>query len=414
MKKTLSLVVGLMVVALVAAPAAQAATNPLQQFGESVRRQFNRLYLMVPGNKPGTAVLDQTTEAMKKVKSVSTTMTVGATATDLADQELFEASLAFSGPMEVKDVYDPETVKQDLNMRGELSVQGTTLRANADLKIDGDVVYFNIRELPALPNMNLTAIQNQWLKVESKSEAEVADETEKNVRTPEQTAELEAAFKDLVKASQIGEARREDLDGTGVFVIDIEVPDEALLAYTQKVEAINDTDADGMTEEKVEQMRKVLAAIDPITATVWVDRSTYFVRRAEMPLVIDAQKLMPSTDDEVEVASLPTSLNSTENIKAVTVNFRVDMDNFNEPVTFTVPTEARDAQEVFGEVFGLGAMGGSGLPTDAASGVGAGYPTMMPGVNSKLPAGTRPTELPELTPEEREILKQYGVEVEDL
>jgi hypothetical protein len=369
---------------------------------------------MIPGDKPGTAVLDQTTAAMKNVSTATATFGVDVTALDLGDQELLQAQLMFSGPMEVKDVYDPQTVRQDLNMRGELQVQGTTLSVNADLKLDGDIVYFNVRQLPVLPNLDLTTLQNQWIKVESESSTS-ADE----VRTPQQTAELEAAFKDLLAASEVGQARRETISGTGVFVVDVMMPDEALLTYAQRVSEITNPD-EALTETQVAEMQNFLDATEPITATLWIDRSTYYLLQAELPFVVNVQQLQAmrqaELSDEEALGLMDISpAGATAELKTLQVNFSFGMENFNQPVTFEVPADARDFQEVLGEVFGFAGLEGMSAFDEDFSGMDAAYPSMWSDPStSGVPTGARPTELPELSPEELEILRQYGVDIDNL
>jgi hypothetical protein len=46
-----------------------AAENIFQKFTNSIQSRFERLYLMLPGEKSGQAVLNETTNAMQNLKT---------------------------------------------------------------------------------------------------------------------------------------------------------------------------------------------------------------------------------------------------------------------------------------------------------------------------------------------------------
>jgi hypothetical protein len=82
----------------------------------------------------------------------------------------------------------------------------------------------------------------------------------------------------------------------------------------------------------------------------------------------------------------------------------MNFSDFNKPVTFEVPTDAKDFQQALMETMTVPGLDSSfvnpAVPNNAAK------------LNKSVK--TKPVELQQLSPSEKEMLKQYGVEVEDI
>ncbi|HYD34851.1 MAG TPA: DUF6612 family protein [Vitreimonas sp.] len=402
MKKTLLTFSMIGLVALTMATPAQAAEGGMfANFRQGVKQRFDRLYLMLPGTKDGQTVLMQSATAMEGVTSFHMDMKLDGEVLSSTDQKMFGGNIKFAGPVKTSDVYDPAATQQDLNLAGEFTMQGTTMRGNVDMKIDGKTSYLKFNELPAMPFMDLTQLQGQWLKLDP---SEMAD-AETPAMTDEQKAEAKVATEELMKAATVSDARKENLNQHSVFVVDVTLPDAAVAAYVKKMAEIQKTPAEEM-QQQAQQLNDFLAATDELKSTLYIDRSSFYTRRMTLPLQVNVKQLMASANAEAESSSNATAMAALEEVQTLKAMFSLDMDKFNEPVTFQAPSDARDFQEAFSGIFG-GAMGASGT-----------MPTMMTDEDDvpapKMPAGTRPSGSTQLTPEEEQLLKEYGIQVEDL
>jgi hypothetical protein len=397
LKKTLATLSLVSVLSLALAQPAMAA-NPLQNFANSFKARLNRLYLQLPGDKSASAVLDQTVMAMNNLKTAETSAGVTVVVLNMQDQEAINAKLNMAGPMEVKDIYDPMTAKQDSKITGELTMQGTTLKGDLDLKLDGETVYINAHQLPVLPYMDLSKIQGQWLKFDTSRMSEAKRREYREV-TIEMRQQMDQAFRELVAKSQLSPARKERQDNHNVFAIEIAMPDSALAEYVDKIAEIEGIPAEDRTEQQV-ATKKALDAMADLKVKVWIDRSNYFVRKFEAPLSFDIQKWLVETGSDPSTATA-TPFGSLSEMKTLNITLAGTMDRYNQPVSFEVPTEARDFQEVMMEVMGPAMMGET---------VGRGAQPSSLQTMPKIPA----SELKNLSPEEKKILEQYGIDPNNL
>jgi hypothetical protein len=208
--------------------------------------------------------------------------------------------------------------------------------------------------------------------------------------------QLQQALQDLVKASQISSARKEEFNSHRVFVIDITVNDEALLQYFKRVKEVRSLSAE-QDPANLDGLRQVLEATDEMKVTIKVDRSSFFIRHLVVPVKMNLQKwaeLQPAS------STTTTPLGRVDEMKSLEITLTSTLDAFNQPTTFEVPADARDYQEVLQELNSSGALDGLNS-------------TFMPSPSPQV-GGARPSELPPLSEEEKRLLKEYGVEVEKL
>lgn len=379
MKQRLSLflvVLLLVVSAAGAAPAFAQETTPnkspfapIQNFFRNLGSRAQQVYLrVVPGDKNGEAVLGHMLQATAGVTSVNFDSSTSVEAKKNGEN-VFSLKFDADGPTQITSVYDPKTTKQQLDLAGEIQMQGTSLRARADVIVDGSNFYFKLNEVPAIPLFDLNPLKGEWLR----SNLDVASTESPNQPTAEQRQQLQQASLDLFKSADVSQARKEKKNDVSVFVIDINFEDEAIATYMKRVAEINQ-DADSaepaMTAEEEQDMREFLDATEPITATVWVNQNNFYLRHLELPLTIDAKKLQESSDaaaedEETQDAAIPQAdtaspFGTLTEVDTLMISVTADFDKHNEPVTITAPESARDAQEAFQEVM-TDAFGGTFL-----------------------------------------------------
>lgn len=387
------LIINLLAVAVLFLAVPAGAMSPREvvgNFTQNIKSKVDRLYLRLPGNKPGLAVLKQSALAMQKVGSFQMTLGLNTSLVNQDGSQMMTAKIDLSGPVEVKDVYDPAESKQDINLKGEVAMQGTVLKADADLKVDGQTTYLKINEAPVLPFFDLSQIKGEWLKLES---TKMRDE-QKEALSAEQRQQMQLALEDLMKAATLTEAKKEQQNGQGVFVIEANLPDSAIKAYVKRVAEIS-SEPNEKIEVSLQELDKFLSATEDFKIVLWIDRSSYYIVHLAMPMAVDVQKLQAETG--ASTASSMTPMGDLSELKSVKLDLNLDLGKFGQPINFSAPENARDFQEVIGELSSTM----MGIPATTE-------------VETKKALAPKPTELPELSAEEQKLLKQYGIEVEDL
>lgn len=407
MKKSLFLVlVFTLLVGLTPSPArAFELGNVFSSITSSFQQRMQRVYLALPGNKSGEAVVQQSFLAMEQVETLKSDTKMTATL-QKDNQDLLNFNLSLVGPVKTTDVYDPSTYQQEMKVVGSLTVEGTTLAADADLKMDGSTVYLKFNQIPAMPFLPAAELKDQWLKMDSTQEAIEPDMAEsKDGLTDEQKNQLKELSIEFVKDVELSDARRETVDGVKAFVVDAVVSPELVKEYLTKAAQIEGRSTQEV-EEMVTDLDKALALVGEIKAVMVIDRSTFYMTKFELPLAFDLTKIDPATATELNAQVVP--LGDAAEADTLKLSLISSFSEFNKPIEFSVPTDARDASEVFSEAMG-GAMGvGSG---SVDMGVGKGAVVLPP---AALENSRRPVELPELTAEEEAMLKQYGIDPKTL
>lgn len=380
----------------------------------NIQQKFRRVYLALPGEKPGKAVIEQSAYAMQGVETFVSDTTIDMVMKQ-GDQDLLSVDVAFSGPVVTQDFYDVSSYQQDLHFTGSLTAEGTTMTADADIKVDGDTTYFRLNQIPAVPFLQVGSLKDQWLKVPHQAaytvneDGTVAEATSEDTTmtadaelTPEQQQQIQALYREMIANAEVSPARRDTVDGVNVFVVDVTFTAEQIKTFVTRVSEI-----EGRSDEEIEvlsmEVEKMFGLFGDVTSTVMVDRSNFYPVQVSVPLEVDLAKVDADTTEQLSEQVVP--FGDVSAADRVVIDVLIKMSDFNEPVEFSVPAEARDATEVFAETLG------------GALGLGAG--------SMKLPAGStesietirnqnRPVELPTFSAEEAAMLKQYGIDPSDL
>ncbi len=363
---------------LSSASGASAFENPFKDIKEKVSDGLTSLYLKLPGSKPGDVVLRESIEAMEEVSSLDSKTEVELIMKDQDEMETGNINLVISGTSAFDDVYNPDSLKQDVNIDGSFEVEGIGMSANVDLKTDGETLYFKVNQLPALPFFDTKAIQDKWFITRAQEETAV-DSTDASLENEEELKQAWIEFRDGV---DIGQAEKQDLDGVGVFYLQVKMSDEVLKDYIVSTAQIEG--GESFDREKTEkEVQGVLDAMDDINVELWIDRSTYYMRKVSFQTKVNLTEI-----EDFDTSQVDPQMLSIMEVQAITT-----MDKFNDEFEFVVPEEALDFESYF-------------------------YQFMMNGGSfdqSVLGAfAEEPAELPELSPREKMLLEQYGVEVEEV
>lgn len=357
------LIIAFLALTLVATPVHAQEPGFFARFRNSISSHFQRAYLMLPGSKSGEAVLQQSFTAMESVKTATTTVNVGADVLGDANASLAKASAVISGPVEFNNVYDPSTSRQSLTVAGDVTLQGTTMRAAADLKVDGNTMYFKLNELPVIPLFDLSGLKGQWLTTTATASAE------ETPLTPAEQAEVKNATLKVLQSASFSPATRDTKDGHRVFVTTATIPTTAIVTYYQDLSTIRQ-DPDVDVSENTQKLTEFLSGVESVPVTFWVDAGSYHLRHVELSFT----KAVPPANDQTMSAGAGL-LGFLEDARTIKVNVAVTMDQFNQPVTFEIPTNARPAQEVFDEV--VSQTGLTGMSNSMSTGVGTGAESQL-------------------------------------
>jgi len=388
-----------------------AAENFFQKIQHSVSSGLDGFYLKyIPGNKPGKLVVKQMTDSYKNLKSFEDDTAVDVDVIGNG-QTLGSAHLKMTGPMVVGEFSNPQSYQQDLKVAGQVSMQGTTLSATADLKMINGVSYLRITQLPGLPGTSFDQVKDKWIKFDPAATRSATKDTVK--WTPEQQQKLQDGFFKMVESAKVSEAKPDKKDGVDVYVITLNVPKQAVVDY---VMTLSDTQlqAGAMiapTKDPAESRKNLETAMDAVgdvNLTLWVERNHYYPKHFELPLELDVKKILTAQESSTGKAMMPVA----QQVDKVNLKIVSDISKFNESFTVTAPDSAEDAQTFFQKVMGPAMMGGAAqVPSD----------TSMMGVNpgivspTSYPTGRMPlyrpsvgsSELPQMTDQQKKQLELY-------
>src|SRR5258708_7158220 len=162
MKKILSIcLVSLCLLTLSVRPSF-AAGNIFQQISQTISNGLTRVYLLLPGDKPGDVVMSQTASSLQNLKSAQVNAVFSATLFN-DDTEAANLKLTESGPVKVQNIYNTSSIKQSMNLAVQATMQGVSLQGNVDVKTNGQTIYLKINEVPPLP-FDLSNLKGKWLK----------------------------------------------------------------------------------------------------------------------------------------------------------------------------------------------------------------------------------------------------------
>lgn len=379
-----------------------AAENFFQRTQRSISNTVDGLYLKLPGKKPGKLVVKQMSESYKKLKSFESDTTIDIQISG-EGQQVGTAQLKLSGPTVVGEFWNPQTYKQEMKVNGNVSFEGTTLSAAAEVKMLDGISYFKITQLPSLPGVNLDQMKNQWVKVDPASQGVNAEET---TLTAEQQQKMQAAFLKMLEGSEVSEAKPEKKDNVDVYVVTMTISKPAVVDYIVTATEIQresmknaaTTEAQKMalenqTPEMTKQsLEKAMEAIGDIRATVWVERKNYYPKHFELPIDVNLEKVAPGVSQGSA---------TSPKVDKLQVKIVADTRKFNESFTITVPEGAEDAETFFQKMMG----------SSMAPGM---VPSSVPSSQMNRRPSTGTSELPEMTEYQRMQLEQYEKELEEL
>jgi hypothetical protein len=349
---------------------------------DSVVGGFQRTYLrVIPGSKSGALVLKQSMDAMENVKSFEMDVKMSGAIKNGAEK-LGSAEITMKGPVVAEDMYNPQSIREQLAMTAQVEMQGVQISGAGEMVIDGqEKAYIQFTEIP-LPLQQFSQLKNQWLSYG-------LTPIETSAEDASVQAEHKQAIDELYQKAVVSDAKREYWQGESVFVVDVELPDDAVLAYMEKVSPT--------TAEDRQEMQEVLGAMSPLASKLWIDQSDFYIVHAESNMSMDMAKINETmSEPEADATVTPVSPLTGFESGVLDIAMVMSFSQYNEPLVITVPEGARPMEEVMQEV-----MGGLMVP---------GTMPAQPSTLQTMPARYEydPAELPEFSDEQLKMLEQYG------
>ena len=359
MNKTMfGLVFGLVVFGSAASPVA-AFENPIISWWGQLQNKAERMYLRLPGEKSGQSVLRQSFLASSGVESFQ----VEAEAVvdfESESAELASMSLRALGSVEIGQ--NKSINRQEINLSGEMNVEGTSYNLDVDLKQDHGTRYFRVNQMPVVPFFDLTQIRGEWLSLPASDDPEESGDL-----TSEQKATMNQTVANLIQKSEVSKALKQD----DLFRVEVKLSKDAIIDFGREM---------GENNQSVDKLRQNLDSVGDINLVVEVDSKSFYPRHISLPIEVDPNQVSVA----LQVFGLPVS--SLDGVKFV---LSLDFSEYNQPVSFEIPQETRDASSVFMEI---------------ASQSAAQQPEVQTEVH-QYNSGT--SELPTLSPAEMRLLRQY-------
>lgn len=362
MKKYLSLILSslafILGLAFVTPTPAQAKglNFDLPNFFTKIKNSTQRFYLKtMPGDKSGQTVLQQSAYQLEQVETTHYESQVGLKIKNNG-QKIGAVDLKIGGPVEIQNVYQPKTTKQKINFNGKFNFQGQTLSFAADLIMADETFYLKLNEVPALPTIDLSQLTQKWLSIPIDSQ--LTSQMEKTQQFTEKEQEkIKAINKELLNKTELSKAKKKELQDTPVFVIEATLPAQALSNYFEKINAISLNKIDNESQKKLikqsnKKMQEGIEKIAPISLTIWVDRTNFYLRKVETSLQLD--EVLPENNSQTTRGLTANQPDEME------LNIKIEFDQYNQPVEITVPSSSQPLREVMGSM--MRSFGGSQFP----------------------------------------------------
>jgi len=248
-----------------------------------------------------------------------------------------KTSFKYSGSFDMRNTNDPKgrlafNIKTDALPLAELVL-------GAEFRVIDKIIYLQISEAPNLGIIDLSAIKNQWMKIDieaakkqigsDKVQEEIAKAQSKQDLTPEQTAKLKTAF-EQAKIFEITEKLAgEKIEGVNTYHYKYIInKDEFKKFFINANQIVN---GKALTEQELTAFDESFQTMESPGGEIWIGKKDF------LPYRITLNSVIKETDKSKTSGK---------------VNYTVSFKNFNQPVQIEVPASVKTPEEVFGGLFG--------------------------------------------------------------
>lgn len=251
-------------------------------------------------------------------------------------------SINFSGVSDTNDLNNPKgSFSFNINTDA-LGQENFTL--GLEIRTIDKIVYAKLSNLPNLGFFDLTAVSNQWIKIDTealkkqfgleKIEEQLKEAQKKQELSPEQIEKLKTAGQQN-KVFRITENfASEKIEGVDTYHYKFTIDKEEIKKLRTDISQI--TQDKTLTEKELADFDESFKAIELPEGEIWIGKKDF------LPYKI----------------SLSSVIKETEKSKTSgKVSFTLLFKNFNKPVQIEIPTPVKTLEEILGGLFG-GILGG--------------------------------------------------------
>lgn len=259
-------------------------------------------------------------------------------------------SINFNGVSNVKDLNNPQG-SFSFNINTDALTEG---QFNFELEVRnvGKIIYVKISDVPNLGLFDLSAVKNQWVKIDTealkkqfgleKLEEQLKEAQKQQELSPEQIEKLKEAIQqaEILKITQ--KLPSEKINGVSTHHYKFAIDKQGIKKLTTDISQIVQNKA--LTEKELADFDKSLEAIELPEGEIWIGK----------------KDLLPYK------VSLSSTIKETEQSKTSgKISFTLLFKNFNKPVQIDIPAQAKPLEEVLGGLFGglQGLTPGSQFPS---------------------------------------------------
>lgn len=253
-------------------------------------------------------------------------------------------SVNFNGVSDTNDLNNPKgSFSFNINTDA-LGQENFTL--GLEVRTIDKIVYVKLSNLPNLGSFDLTAVSNQWIKVDTealkkqfgleKIEEQLKEAQKKQELSPEQIEKLKTAVQQH-KVFKITESLAgEKIEGVDTYHYKFTIDKEEIKKLLTDISQI--TQDKTLTEKELADFDESFKAIELPEGEIWIGKKDF------LPYKI----------------SLSSVIKETEKSKTSgKVSFTLLFKNFNKPVQIEIPAPVKTLEEILGGLFG--GLSGVGL-----------------------------------------------------
>lgn len=258
-------------------------------------------------------------------------------------------SINFNGKFDVGDLNNPKGLFS-FNIKTDALKELTQGESAFGLEVRtiGKVIYVKLNNLPNLGFFDLSALSNQWIKIDAeaikkqfgleKFEEQIKESQKQRELTPEQVEKLKQIFAQAKVLKVTEKLASEKIEGVDTHHYKFLIDKNELKKLTVDISGVVQNKT--LTDKELAELDKGLEVIDNLGGEIWIGKKDYLPHKILLTIGIK------------ETAESKTAGQTT-----TTLSFK----NYNKSVQIDIPSPVKSIEEILGQLFG-GFLGGMKLP----------------------------------------------------
>ena len=253
-------------------------------------------------------------------------------------------SINFNGVSDTNDLNNPKgSFSFNINTDA-LGQENFTL--GLEMRTIDKIVYVKLSNLPNLGFFDLTAVANQWIKIDTealkkqfgleKIEEQLKEAQKKQELSPEQIEKLKTAVQQHKVFKITDSLAGEKIEGVNTYHYKFTIDKEEIKKLFADISQI--TQDKTLTEKELAEFDKSFEAVELPEGEIWIGKKDL------LPYKISLSSVIKETDQSKTSGK---------------VSFILLFKNFNKPVQIEIPAPVKTLEEILGGLFG--GLSGAGL-----------------------------------------------------